>query len=250
MQINQGSLAKDDGGAAVAIPPVTGIGGITAAGNVVSPNFSALPTQSTVTAGATILVSSPANPTGAQVPASSITGFIANADTGTADPVNLGDNFSIIGKVGSLIKTKVGVTPNTVEVGLDTTGATLGQNPTLDASGNIVWSTPTQLQADNGISIGTDGKIELGGVLHQATTINTANNPLNILNLPTSSAPTLENLAIDTVTGQVVRDNSIYEYTVLPTQPTFPVNISTAFTVLGGVQVAFTKFRVVCCVSN
>ena len=213
-----------------------------------------LPTTPSTT-GDKIVVSSTARPCGELRDQASIKAFTVNADTGTSN-INLGDNLAIIGDTDTKVKTAI-TAPNTLKVSLDTTGATLGQVPTVNATGGITYSDPapaftsplttkgdiyvndgttdtrmpvgtdgqvliassgsanglkytnfpTQFAtgADNGTSVGVDGNVELGGVLHKDTTIDIAGNALNILNLPTSSASTVETLGIDTSTGQVVR---------------------------------------------
>lgn len=78
-----------------------------------------------------------------------------------------------------------------------------------DSAGECVQEDKdTFISADNWLSVWTDGKIELWGVLHQNTTIDTAGNPINILWIPTSTASTVETMWIDTSTGQLVRKES------------------------------------------
>lgn len=93
--------------------------------------------------GDKIVVSSTARPCGELRDISQIKSFELLADTGN-DTINLGDTLAIVGNTNTKIKTEV-TAPNTVEVSIDTTGATLGQVLTVDGSGDIVFSTPSAI---------------------------------------------------------------------------------------------------------
>ena len=57
------------------------------------------------------------------------------------------------------------------------TTATVGQIPSTDGAGNVVWTTPTSSTADNGLTE-TLGNIQLGGTLLHDTTVTQGSNKL------------------------------------------------------------------------
>jgi hypothetical protein len=80
-------------------------------------------------------------------------------------------------------------------------------------------------KAQNGLSKLPTGETELGGTLLHLTTIDTASNALNILNLPVatpSQLPNLSNLAIDDASGQLVRADSNPKYIYGGTSAIYP----------------------------
>lgn len=99
---------------------------------------------------------------------------------------------------------------NTVVGGAITTTVTtlpIGKGVVSEEGGYVLLdiSKDATPQVDNGLSIWADGRIELGWVLHQTTTIDTWAFDLQLLNLNVLSTPTTEALAIDTATGQIGR---------------------------------------------
>ena len=78
-------------------------------------------------------------------------------------------NGNTINFVSSDKVTAVVSATDTVTVGLDTTGATAGQQLTFDGT-NVVWGSASTPLADNGLNVEA-GVVELGGTLNEDTTI-------------------------------------------------------------------------------
>jgi hypothetical protein len=87
---------------------------------------------------------------------------------------------------------KATVTGSSVSYGIDTTGATTGQVPTVQANGTVIFQNLPTITADNGVSIGTDGAVELGGTLHKNTLIEQSGFDFKVKNTTVGNEHTLE----------------------------------------------------------
>ena len=169
--VKKGGAGRTPDGGAGGISSVTAGPGLAVVGaSQVVTDFDALPTEAVLPVGSSVIASTPTNPNGAIVPLTGIKVATLVDEDSVTDDVFLGETIAIIGDPSKLTTAKL-VAPNTFQVSMDTTGAVLGQIPTVDTLGNIVWADPVAAGFDNGLSVGGDGNAELGGTLHQDTLI-------------------------------------------------------------------------------
>lgn len=148
------------------IPQSDGAGNITWVTPTSSTNltYTASPTQGTVLSD---------TGTDAIIPSVTVT------DAGLATPSLLtNSHVPVTTLAGTVTITQSGTDNQTLKA--DITGiatATVGQIPSTDGAGNVVWTTPTSSTADNGLTE-TLGNIQLGGTLLHDTTVTQGSNKL------------------------------------------------------------------------